>query len=95
VDNPFSASERRAAERAMRNLDPDLCQQVLDDCLWRIAAHDIHRPRLPAGDAGAGQTGRVQSASAQAKIALILCAAHKAGVPAINQTSFIGEINFL
>ncbi|HDV2073557.1 TPA: helix-turn-helix domain-containing protein [Escherichia coli] len=44
VDNPFSASERRAAERAMRNLDPALCQQVLDDCLWRIATHDIHRP---------------------------------------------------
>ncbi|GDP17657.1 hypothetical protein BvCmsOUNP023_01407 [Escherichia coli] len=44
VDNPFSASERRAAERAMRNLDPALCQLVLDDCLWRIAAHDIHRP---------------------------------------------------
>ncbi|MDH8013871.1 hypothetical protein QIH10_27410, partial [Klebsiella pneumoniae] len=44
VDNPFSASERRAAERAMRNLEPALCQQVLDDCLWRIAAHDIHRP---------------------------------------------------
>lgn len=43
-DNPFSTSERRAAERAMRNLDPALCQQVLDDCLWRIAAHDIHRP---------------------------------------------------
>ncbi|MBX4833273.1 STY4528 family pathogenicity island replication protein [Klebsiella pneumoniae] len=44
VDNPFSASERRAAERAMRNLDIALCQQVLDDCLRRIAAHDIRRP---------------------------------------------------
>ena len=44
VDNPFNASERRAAERAMRNLDPALCQQVLDDCLWRIATHDIRRP---------------------------------------------------
>ena len=44
VDNPFSASERRAAERAMRHLDVSLCQQVLDDCLWRIATHDICRP---------------------------------------------------
>lgn len=44
VDNPFSASEQRVAERAMRNLDLPLCQQVLDECLWRIATHDIRRP---------------------------------------------------
>lgn len=44
VDNPFSAGERRAAERAMRELDIALSQQVLDDCLRRIATHDIRRP---------------------------------------------------
>ncbi len=52
-------------------------------------------PRLSSGNAGEGQTGRVQSASAQAQIARILCAPHKADVPAINQASFIGGINFL
>jgi len=44
VDNPFSASERRAAERALRKLDIPLGQQVLDDCLRRCATHDIRRP---------------------------------------------------
>lgn len=44
VDNPFSASERRAAERALCKLDVSLGQQVLDDCLRRFATHDIHRP---------------------------------------------------
>ncbi|EQC2932898.1 STY4528 family pathogenicity island replication protein [Salmonella bongori] len=44
VDNPFSASERRAAERAMGGLDAELCQQVLDDCLLRLAHSDIRRP---------------------------------------------------
>lgn len=44
VDNSFSQSERRVAERAMRDLDTALCQQVVDDCTRRIACGDIRRP---------------------------------------------------
>jgi hypothetical protein len=44
VDNPFSPGERRVAERAMRDLDTQLCQQVVDDCTHRIAYGDIRRP---------------------------------------------------
>lgn len=99
VDNPFSASERQRAPRR-RTRDAQSGSRSLPTGAGRLPVADRRPrypppPRLSAGNAGKSQTGRVQSASAQAQIARILCAPHKAGVPAINQTSFIGEINFL
>lgn len=44
VDTPLTRSERGVAERAMRGLDPELCQQVVDDGCRRIAGSDIRRP---------------------------------------------------